>query len=310
MDIKQLEAFVYVVESGSFSRAGALLHLTQPTISAHVLSLERELKVKLIVRTTKETYPSAAGKLLYGYAKEILLMRENAVQAIRAFSQDMRGTITVAASTIPGQYYLPRLLQAFREKYPEILFRIQMTHSADVADRIAARTAEVGFCGSRTENAKCLYHPFAEDKLVVITPNEPRFRQYAGGGFPTGQLRRETFINREKGSGTRQETEAFLRELGLRPEELQTAVEVRSTESILRMVSEGMGVAVVSQSACQDYRQFGKVLTFDFDSITLRRKLYLIRHRNSVLSPIAQVFYDFAEGFFQKKEKKPADAGL
>ena len=75
MDMKQLEAFVYVVETCSFSKAGELLHLTQPTISSHIASLERELKIKLIVRTTKETYPSDAGKLLYGYAKEILSMR-------------------------------------------------------------------------------------------------------------------------------------------------------------------------------------------------------------------------------------------
>ena len=300
MDIKQLEAFVHVVESGSFSKAGAMLHLTQPTISAHVLSLERELKVRLMVRTTKETYPSAAGKLLYPYAKEILRTRENAVQAVRSFSKDMRGTVTVAASTIPGQHYLPRLLQAFREKYPDIVFSIQMTHSADVAERIAARTAEVGFAGAKSDNPKCLFHPFAEDKLVVITPNQPRFRQYEGGGFPTGQLRRETFINREKGSGTRRETEGFLRELGLHPEELQTAVEVRSTESIIKMVSEGMGVAVVSQSACQDYRQFGKVLAFDFDNIALRRKLYLVRNKNNILSPIAQAFFDFAQNFYKK----------
>ena len=111
MDMKQLEAFVYVVETCSFSKAGQLLHLTQPTISSHISALERELKIKLIVRTTKETYPSDAGKLLYGYAKEILNMRENAIQAIQVFSQEMRGTITVAASTIPGQYYLPKLLQ-------------------------------------------------------------------------------------------------------------------------------------------------------------------------------------------------------
>ena len=75
MDIKELEAFVYVVENCSFSRAAELLHLTQPTISSHVSALERKLNIKLIVRTTKETYPSDAGKLLYKYAKEILQVR-------------------------------------------------------------------------------------------------------------------------------------------------------------------------------------------------------------------------------------------
>lgn len=300
MDIKQLEAFVYVVETCSFSKAGELLHLTQPTISSHILSLERELNIKLIVRTTKETYPSEAGKLLYNYAKEILIMRENAVQAIRMFSQEMRGTITVAASTIPGQYYLPKILQSFREKYPDIKFNIQMTDSADVVDRITTRTAEVGFSGTELDAPKCVYREFANDKLAVITPNEPRFQQYVGKGFPIRQIREEPFISRETGSGTRRETEAFLKELGIQASDLKTAVEVRSTESIIKMVSEGMGVAVLSRSACEDYQQFGKVLAFDFDNITFRRKLYIIKHKNSILSPIAQVFYDYAKSFYRK----------
>ena len=303
MDIKQLEAFVYVVETCSFSKAGELLHLTQPTISSHILSLERELNIKLIVRTTKETYPSEAGKLLYNYAKEILIMRENAVQAIRMFSQEMRGTITVAASTIPGQYYLPKILQSFREKYPDIKFNIQMTDSTDVVDRITTRTAEVGFSGTEIDAPKCIYREFADDKLVVITPNEERFRQYVGKGFPIRQLRQEPFISRESGSGTRRETEAFLKELGIQAADLKTAVEVRSTESIIKMVSEGMGVAVLSKSACEDYQQFGKVLAFDFDNITLRRKLYIIKHKNSILSPIAQVFYDYAKSFYKKENR-------
>jgi DNA-binding transcriptional LysR family regulator len=207
---------------------------------------------------------------------------------------------SLAASTIPGQYYLPKLLQSFREKYPDIKFNIQMTDSADVVDRVTARAAEVGFTGTEMDAPKCIYREFADDKLVVITPNEPRFRQYVGKGFPIKNLLEEPFLSREQGSGTRKETERFLRELGIDASQLQTAVEVHSTESIVKMVSEGMGVAVLSKSACEDYQQFGKILTFDFDNITLRRKLYLIKYKNNILSPIAQVFYDYAKSFYKK----------
>src|SRR5699024_5788787 len=107
------------------------LYLTQPTISAHMASLERKLNIKLLVRTTKEIYPSDAGNLLYEYAKEILRLRTNAVQAIKAFSKEMRGTVSVAASTIPGQYYLPKLIQNFRAEYPDISFSLQILDSAE-----------------------------------------------------------------------------------------------------------------------------------------------------------------------------------
>ena len=100
MDIKELEAFVYVVENCSFSRAAELLHLTQPTISSHVSALERKLNIKLIVRTTKETYPSDAGKLLYKYAKEILQVRENA--AIALCPGISRSGMTITAGCFTG----------------------------------------------------------------------------------------------------------------------------------------------------------------------------------------------------------------
>lgn len=293
IDIKELEAFACVVEKGSFSRAAESLFLTQPTISAHVASLERKLNIKLLVRTTKEIYPSDAGNLLYTYAKEILQLRTNAVQAIQAFSQEMRGIIKVAASTIPGQYHLPKLIQSFRTVYPDITFNLQILDSREVAEQISTRKADVGFTGAMVTLPKCVYQTLAEDRLVIITPNTPQYQAYQSTGFPIRQLARETFISREAGSGTRMETEAFLKEMGVDLKDIQIAVEVRSTESIKQMVSEGLGIAVISKSACEDYCQFKKLLAFNFDNVNLRRKLYLVRHKNSILSPIAQTFFDY-----------------
>ena len=78
---------------------------------------------------------------------------------------------------------------------------------------------------------------------------------------------------------------------------------MRSTESIKQMVSEGLGIAVISRSACEDYCQFKKILAFDFDNVTLRRKLYLVRHKNNILSPIAQAFYDYVSGTCSDKSR-------
>ena len=137
---------------------------------------------------------------------------------------------------------------------------------------------------------------------------------YLSTGFPIRQLTKETFIRREPGSGTRIETENFLREMGVDVDKITTAVEVRSTESIKQMVSEGLGISMISQSASRDYCQFQKILAFNFDSVSLRRKLYLIHHKNTIFSPIVEGFYDYALRFStpkgtgsgeEKKIKKP-----
>lgn len=294
MDIKELEAFVYVVENCSFSRAAELLHLTQPTISSHISALERKLGIKLVVRTTKETYPSDAGKLLYRYAKEILRVRENAAIALKNFSKEMRGTITIAASTVPSQYYLPQLLQQFREKYPDISFNIQMEDSPKVIEMVASRAVEIGFCGTKVESHKCISQEFASDCMALITPAAERFRPYIGAMPPRELLLNETFISREKSSGTYQAGREILERMGIDITRLHTAIEVRSSESVKQMVGEGMGIGLISLSAVRDYVQFGKVLAFPFEQEELRRRLYIVKHKNSILSPIAQTFYDYA----------------
>lgn len=299
MDIKQLEAFVHVVENRSFSKAGEIMFLTQPTISSRIVSLEQELMVKLINRTTKEIYPSEAGKLLYPYAKEMLTLRGKMLQSLAEYSHTMQGSISIAASTIPGKYFLPKLIQSFHEKFPDIKFDISMLDSAEVAEQVATYSAEIGFVGTRIDSAKCEFSQFANDRLVIITPNELRFRAYQYKGFPIRQLLEEDFISREIGSGTRHETDLFLREMGIAPEELKTVVEVRSTDSIKELVSEGLGVAIISKSACEDFVKHQKILAFDFESVNLRRNLYIIRHKHSVLTPVAQAFYSFAKCFYQ-----------
>ncbi len=301
IDMKELEALVAVVERASFSRAAESLFLTHPTVSTHVAVLEQKLGIKLVVRTSKEVYPTSAGELFYGYAKEILRMRASAVQAVQALTHEMKGTIRVAASTIPGQYYLPRLFQGFRALYPDISFSLEVLDSTEVAEKVAGRKVELGFTGTIVNLSKCVYQPLAEDRLVIVTPNTAKYRVYQPTGFPIRQITQEPFISREEGSGTRLETENFLREMGVDPKDIQIAVEVRSVETIKQMVSEGLGIAVLSKSACADYCQFKKLLAFNFDSIKLRRKLYLVRHKNSILSPAAQAFYDYAANNFSAK---------
>ena len=143
-------------------------------------------------------------------------LRTNAVQAIKAFSKEMRGTVSVAASTIPGQYYLPRLIQSFRAQYPDISFSLQILDSAEVAEQVSARKVEVGFTGTIISLPKCVYQVLAEDRLVIITPNTPHYQAYLATGFPTRQITRRP-SSAGGGSGTRLETENFLKEMGVNP---------------------------------------------------------------------------------------------
>lgn len=294
MDFRQLEAFSRVVETGSFSRAAEALGVSQPTVSAHVTALERELGLTLIARTTREAGLTEAGRLLFEYAGQMLALRQQAGETLHRFATDLSGTVVIAASTIPGRYFVPRLLTAFRKRHPDVKFDLRMTDSAGAVRQVTDREAEIGFCGT-LPGGKYVAREFANDQLVLVAPNLPKYRVWREEGISLRHAAQEPFVVREEGSGTRRETELFLRAMGVDPTGVNIAAQASSNEEVERLVEEGAGVAILSKSAAEERE---KLLTLELPGIRIRRKLYLLRRRNSVLSPSAQVLYSFAEGFY------------
>ena len=295
MDIKQLATFVSVVDLKSFSKTAEKLFLTQPTISAHITALEKELDTKLIVRTTKEVYPSEAGKIPYDYARDILNLKEEAVSAIKSYAEEMQGNINVAASTIPAQYLLPGLIAAFRQKYPKVSFHILHCDSQEVVDKVLSHQADLGMTGTRIERSKCVYEHLADDRMVVIAPNTPEYQKYLKQGFSAKELLHLPVILREEGSGTRMETESILQKAGVKTEDLHIVAQMDDPESIKNSVSHGFGVSVISRRAAKEFERFGVVLSFEFADVDMDRKLYLVRHKSCHPSSIARAFVEFCK---------------
>ena len=305
MDIKQLEAFVNVIKFKSFSGAAKALYITQPTISAHIVSLEQELNAKLLIRTTREVYPTKVGQLLFKYAEEILAMRENAIQAVANFETSKEGEIVVAASSIPYNYFLPKMIKAFSVKNPKISFNIIKSDSVSAIKKVEEQSADLGFSGTMTSSSKCEFIPFTEDKLVIIAPNTLYYKTKFSNGYSIQKLLKEPFITREKGSGTRKEAEYLLKEAGIDISKIHIVDEMKDNQSIIKAVSEGVGVAVMSNLAAQETPLKSKISTFKFENISRTRKFYIVKHKLSPLSPAAENFYNFSQKFFQNYAKFP-----
>ena len=301
MDIKQMEAFVNVIKHKSFTKAAQLMYLTQPTVSAHIAQLERELATQLIVRTTKEVYPTKVGQVFYSHALQILAQRDKAVEAVRGFEAQMDGEISIGASSVPSNYFLPRLLSEFSIKHPRVSFNIQTGDSKTVVEQVLAQKLEIGLVGTVLSSKKCIFEPFANDKLVIVTPNLPQYRDIVEKKYYINRLLQEPFISREAGSGTRKEAEYLIREMGFDPSKLNIVAEMQDNESIIRSVSQGLGISVISNCAAEEYRQYGKVLTYGLQQSQRSRMLYLVRHKISPLSPVAHSFYEFAQKFYNTK---------
>ena len=233
MNLKQLEAFVRVAETKSFSVTAKQLYLTQPTVSAHIASLEKELNACLLVRNTKGVELSETGKELYAYAEQMLELERKIKERFGLDGRSAGSVLRVAASTVPAQYLLPDIMAVFLKNYPDEQIKIMESDSAGVIEMIRTHRADIGFTGTVIERGNCTYFPFYQDELVLITPMEKRFLERKERGENISRwIGKEPFIMREEGSGTRKEAEKILSSRGINLSEFNVAAVVENPETV------------------------------------------------------------------------------
>lgn len=288
MNLKQLEAFVQVSESGSFSKAAKELFLTQPTISAHISSLEKELNVRLFIRNTKEVSLSDDGKDLYRYAKQITDLEKAIEEQFYMDSDDGKHFITIAASTIPAQYLLPKVLMCYRERYPKEQIKIMETDSSEVVTQVVDHMVDVGFTGTVLEKKHCKYIPFYKDELAVIAPDTPEYRILKEQNRDDiDWIKRKPLILREEGSGTRKEAEKQLKNAGIFMEDLDIVASIANQETIKKSVKQGMGITVLSRLAAEDE---DGLLIFPIPGADEGRDINLVYNKNYQMTRSADRF--------------------
>lgn len=290
MNLKQLEAFVRVAEAGSFSKAAKGLFLTQPTVSAHISTLEKELNARLFVRNTKEVSLSEDGKLLYRYARQMIELEQEIAGLFEKSAKAEATCVTIAASTIPAQYILPEILVKFRERYPNEQFKITESDSANVAEQVADHLVDIGFNGAVMEKKHCEYVPFYRDELTVVMPNTERYRRIRDTRKDLTWIHKEPVIMREEGSGTRKEAEKQLKMAGVDVGELNIVANVENPETIKRSVESGIGITILSRLAVKAELESEKMLEFPLGDEARGRDLNMVYNKNYQLSSSAEKF--------------------
>ena len=304
MNLKQLEAFVQVAEGGSFSKAARELYLTQPTISAHISSLEKELNVRLFVRNTKEVSLSDNGKDLYKYAKQMVDLQGKIEEHFGMKKDSGKHCITIAASTIPAQYLLPKVLMCFNEKYPEEQFKIKETDSAQVVTQIVDCMADVGFTGTVLEKKHCKYIPFYKDELVIIAPNTEKYRRFQEEcPNDISWLKREHVIMREEGSGTEKKPKNRLSgRQGVNMADLEIIASIENQETIKKSVRQGMGSLFCPGLPRQTRRKPGRC-SYSIPGADEGRDINVVYNRNYQLSRSAERFIKIVKKKYMRYRK-------
>lgn len=298
MEIKQLEIFACVAKTLSFSKAAQIMYVSQPTVSAYISSLEKELGVQLLVRNTKEVSLTKAGADFLPYAKKMLSLREQAFFSVREGYKEHEGAIDIIASTIPAQHLLPEIIASFIKAWPNILFSVNQAVSQKVEQEMSGFKYDFGMVGTAPDPDKFVYYPIYNDELVLVTPtSETQSREAIRESF-SDYITQTTFITREMGSGTRAEIEGLFTKSGVDLQKLNIGAYFSDAHSILLAVSRGMGVSLVPKVAASMYIDAGLVNVIEMDNPIFCRQIYLIYNKEMQLSPVQQAFAEHVMSFY------------
>ena len=296
MEFKQLEAFVAVVEYGSFSEAARRLYLTQPTVSSHIRTLEEELHTSLILRTTKKVTVTAHGYQLYDSAIRMLDIRNHLLEN---FTGSRKQIIDLAASTIPSSYLLPELLAGFGRQYPDVYFHSRQTDSADATNQVLDGSVDLALVGQSSGDKTCTFIPFCQDELVLATPVSDRYLQLKETAVTFQNFINDPIIIREKGSGTKKEMDRFLERVGIESSSLNVIARMNDLESIKKSIVNGLGISILSARSTIDLQKTKQILLFPLEESAHKRTFYIVYSKNRILKPHVRQFIRFVQDFYR-----------
>jgi len=291
MDIRKIEAFSKVYEHCSFSKAGKSLYLSQPTISAHVASLEQELEVQLFDRIGRSVVPTKAGEVLYEHAKKIFEASELAISELRKLQDRITGKLDLGGSTIPANYIMPEILAKFWKKYPEVIMDLRIGDSEDIVTQVRDNGLMLGVVGAVFESPDLHYQKIASDSLVLaMTPS-----LYEKHRHQTVEdlLRSLPWVMREEGSGTRVAMAESLAKFGIDIHSLRTVIMVRNAGAMSRCLSAGMGASITSAITIHDELETGSLMAVDLPGLQLERSFHVVFNKKRSLFPAAIKLIDF-----------------
>ena len=288
MNFRQLEIFVAVAETESFSRGAERVSLNQSTVSQHIAALENEVDACLFDRTGKGALLTSNGQVYLKHARRILAECNTLFDSMAGLQALDNTHLTIGASNIPANYLVPAVLPILAEQYPGISLTVQAGDSLDILNRLLSAEVELAVVGNRSNHKNIDCVPLYKDLLVLIVgPKHPWRKQ---GRVSIDDLREGDFVVRESGSGSGQALDTSLRDIGFDPAQLNVTARLGSNEAVQQAVAIGFGCAFVSELSIMTREKNREVFRVEVDGLTVERKLWLAKLRTRSTSAAAQAF--------------------
>lgn len=280
--IKQLRAFVTVVDSGNFAEACVLLHLSQPALSIAIKNLEQGIGGKLLIRSTKTSVLTPEGKEFYPTAKQLLNDWDNAFNDLNDMFSLKRGKLELAVMPSFGSSLLPGYIRLFRDKHPNINIKIHDVIAEDTVAMVRAGRVELAVTFDPGDCDDLTFYPLFSDNFIVALPEYHPL--LASKKISWQAISKYPFIALQKPSSIRELIEKTLTANNIH---LNIEFETNQLATIGKMISENLGVSIMP-SLCKPQLQSQGVICRSLKSPLVSRRVGIVKKRRIPLSSTAQ----------------------
>jgi DNA-binding transcriptional LysR family regulator len=286
--LRQLKVFEAVARHLNYTRAAEELFLTQPAVSMQIKQLEEQIGQPLFEQMGKKIHLTEPGREVYRYSQAInnLLTEMQMVLAEMKGLQHGKLTLTVAST---ANYFLPTLLGVFSQRHRGVTVDIDVTNRENLLRALSANTTDFAIMGHPPDGLELESYPFLTNPLVVLAA--PDHSLAGQSQIPIERLATETFIMRERGSGTRAARERFFAERG--GITFSKTMEMNSNEAIKQAVQAGIGLGVLSIHTLEVELMLKRLVVLDVEGFPIMRHWYIVHRQGKRFSAIAQAFKEF-----------------
>lgn len=290
--LQQLRILKAISAEKNFTKAAELLHLSQPSLSKQVKTLEKNLDILLINRKKNTISLTENGKIFLEYSERILALCEESCRALIDLKNGERGNLIVGASQTIGIYLLPKILTLFAQNYPQINLKIQVNSTRIIAKNVVNREIDIAIVGGEIPNElkkNLRVENFVEDELSLIIAKSHPFATKKK--ITKEDLYHLNFITLNSSSTIRKFIDNILIQHQIETKQLKVIMQLNSIEGIKTAVSLGLGAAFVSSSAIEKEIALKTIEIVKIENIKITRKLYIISNREYYKSKAFEFFY-------------------
>ncbi|PWN66329.1 LysR family transcriptional regulator [Chryseobacterium oncorhynchi] len=287
----RLKVFHTVASRLSFTKASEELHISQPAVTKHIKEIEVQLETKLFDRKGTSIQLTQSGKILYEYAEKIRNIYRDLEFEINQINQQHKGKLIIGASTTVAQYILPEILAKFNAYYKDIKIELLTGNTEAISSLLKEEKIDLGIIEGESQSSYFEYKTFKPDEIVLAAKSD---HLLANKTLNLKDLYQLDLIFREQGSGTLEFIQNRLKEKEININELNTVIQLGSSESIKNYLLHSDCMAFLSISTILNELKNNILTVIDIKNFSIERDFHFILPKGEQ-SELIKLFLRFAE---------------